>query len=458
MKKYYYITVVAIMSIAYLQADYVYNLYNNYIEEKIISLEDTLRIALDKELYLRTRSEARKATQGRQKMIIKQVSDMTPEEIDSLKRTFSGGDTIDITRARKRGVGDTSADIYQQIKQDHALQKGKPLNLRSLDSLLRDMSKDHYPHCLLVYDKNKALADSVGNLGGKTVNYQSVLYPIGTKGLQYLQIKAAIPMSHFLRQQWWTLGLSVGFMTIVWLCLFYQLTEIRRKDEWLRKREATVNGTIHDLKAPLNSVVTMLSWFKMTETDAQKKETLDICRAGVRHLVYTIESLLLTARKDRRKIVLHKTPVDLAALTDTVKKELDLLYQEKPHTIEVENKLPVGLAVKVDGMYMENVIRNLVENALKYSDEGVMVKVTFAVENKKLHVWVKDNGWGIDPRFRKKLFKQFYQVPRRKEQMQKGYGIGLAQAKCIIQAHDGEIRLLNTEGRGCVFTFTLPLS
>lgn len=458
MKKYYYITLVAVMSIAYLQADYVYNLYNNYIEEKIIALEDTLRIALDKELYFRTRSESRKETEGRQEMIIKQVSDMTPEEIDSLKRTSAGGDTIDITRARKRGVGDTSGDIYQQIKQDYALQKGKPLNLRSLDSLLGDMSKDHYPHCLLVYDKNKVLADSVGNLGGKTVNYQSALYPIGTKGLQYLQLKAAIPMSHFLSHQWWTLALSVGFMTIVWLCLFYQLTEIRRKEELLHQRETGVNGTIHDLKTPLNSVVTMLSWFKMTETDAEKKETLDICRASVKHLVCTIESLLLTARKDRQKIVLHTTSVDMAALADAVKKELDLLYQDKPHTIEVENKLPEELRVRADGMYIENVIRNLVENALKYSDPGVVVKVTFDVKNNKLHVGVKDNGWGIAPRFRKKLFDQFYQVPRSREQMQKGYGIGLAQAKYIVQAHGGEIRLLNTGERGCVFTFTLPLS
>lgn len=265
-------------------------------------------------------------------------------------------------------------------------------------------------------------------------------------------------MSGFIRHQWWTLALSVCFMGIVLVCLFYQVTEIRRKSELLRKREEGVNGTIHDLKAPLNSVITMLSWFRMTEAEPRKKEMVELCRAGVRQAIYNIEALLLTARKDRQKIVLHKKPIDISALTNTIKKELDLLYQDKPHTIEVEYKLQEGLLVNADRMYMENVMRNLVENALKYSDDGVVVKLTFGVKNNKMHVWVEDNGWGIEPKFRKKLFTQFYQVPRREEQMQKGYGIGLAQVKYIIQAHGGEIRLLNTEGKGCVFTFTLPLS
>lgn len=77
------------------------------------------------------------------------------------------------------------------------------------------------------------------------------------------------------------------------------------------------------------------------------------------------------------------------------------------------------MKVVADGMYIENVIRNLVENALKYSDDGVNVKVTLQTANGMLQVAVQDDGWGIAPRYQKKLFRQFYQVPRGADRIRK---------------------------------------
>ncbi len=104
------------------------------------------------------------------------------------------------------------------------------------------------------------MISSVGDLESHTPDYVSQLHPIGNKRLlQYLQIKADIPMSHFLRHQLWTLALSACMMLLVLLCLFFQLTAIRvGREALLRKREMTINGTIHDLKSPLNSVITMM--------------------------------------------------------------------------------------------------------------------------------------------------------------------------------------------------------
>ena len=248
-------------------------------------------------------------------------------------------------------------------------------------------------------------------------------------------------------------------MLIALLCLYFQLVGIKKRTELLLKREASVNGTIHDLKAPLNSIITMLSWFKMSELNPEKKKAIENSQMGVKHLVYNIESLLISAREDRQKIILNKTIVNIPALVETVKEELDLLYLGKPHTIEMINELSADITVFADSMYIENVIRNLIENSLKYSDDNVIVKVIMSVINNKLQISVKDNGWGIEPQHRKKLFTQFYQVPRNEEQTQKGHGIGLAQARYIITEHGGEIKMTSGENnKGCVFTFTLPLS
>lgn len=457
MKKYYYITLVAIVATVCLQVSYINSLYNRYVDEKIIGIEDIVQKLSTRERIIRDALRVGVKPKERPRIMRKHISHMTQEEIDSLRRLPGGADTIDVIVAQKAGIGGTAGEIVDQLMQDLLLKSGFPLNLNTLDSLWRASdSIVRHPHQFLLYDKDTVMISSVGDLESHTPDYVSQLHPIGTKGLQYLQIKADIPMSHFLRHQLWTLALSACMMLLVLLCLFFQLTAIRRKEALLRKREMTINGTIHDLKSPLNSVITMMGWLKQTTPDKETKEMLETSKAGVRRLISNIEALLMTARMDRHQVVLNKSLIDVPEMAEGVKKELSCLYPGKPHTICIINELPAGLQVMADGMYIENVIRNLMENALKYSDAGVRIEVSLSIVNERLRVSVKDNGWGIAPCHQRKLFTQFYRVPRSEEQQQKGYGIGLAQSKYIINEHGGEIMVKSAEGEGSTFTFIIP--
>ena len=457
MKKYYYITLVAIVATVCLQVSYINSLYNRYVDEKIIGIEDIVQKLSTRERIIRDALRVGVKPKERPRIMRKHISHMTQEEIDSLRRLPGGADTIDVIAAQKAGIGGTAGEIVDQLMQDLLLKSGFPLNLNTLDSLWRASdSIVRHPHQFLLYDKDTVMISSVGDLESHTPDYVSQLHPIGTKGLQYLQIKADIPMSHFLRHQLWTLALSACMMLLVLLCLFFQLTAIRRKEALLRKREMTINGTIHDLKSPLNSVITMMGWLKQTPPDKETKEMLETSKAGVRRLISNIEALLMTARMDRHQVVLNKSLIDVPEMAEGVKKELSCLYPGKPHTICIINELPAGLQVMADGMYIENVIRNLMENALKYSDAGVRIEVSLSIVNERLRVSVKDNGWGIAPCHQKKLFTQFYRVPRSEEQQQKGYGIGLAQSQYIINEHGGEIMVKSAEGEGSTFTFIIP--
>lgn len=456
MKKYYYITLVAIVATVCLQVSYINSLYNRYVDEKIIGIEDIVQKLSTRERIIRDALRVGVKPKERPRIMRKHISHMTQEEIDSFRR-LGGADTIDVIAAQKAGIGGTAGEIVDQLMQDLLLKSGFPLNLNTLDSLWRASdSIVRHPHQFFLYDKDTVMISSVGDLESHTPDYVSQLHPIGTKGLQYLQIKADIPMSHFLRHQLWTLALSACMMLLVLLCLFFQLTAIRRKEALLRKREMTINGTIHDLKSPLNSVITMMGWLKQTAPDKETKEMLETSKAGVRRLISNIEALLMTARMDRHQVVLNKSLIDVPEIAEGVKKELSCLYPGKPHTICIINELPTGLQVMADGMYIENVIRNLMENALKYSDAGVRIEVSLSIVNERLRVSVKDNGWGIAPCHQKKLFTQFYRVPRSEEQQQKGYGIGLAQSQYIINEHGGEIMVKSAEGEGSTFTFIIP--
>lgn len=454
MKKFYYITLIAIIAIICIQAAYTAGLYNDYKDNEITKINNHLLIAIDEELHIR-----RLVSKSINKHFImyKKLEDMTPQERDSLLKITKPGDTINIDQAREQNIGMSVGEIVAQLRQDLALTKGRPLNLDTLNHIFSNSIPRDLAYRIVQYDQDTLAIDSVGYNGEKSWNYFSELFPIGTKGLVFLQVKAAIPWFEFVWHQLWDLITSLCIMLIAFICLAIQLIEIKRQNELLRKRKATINGTIHDLKSPLNSVVTMLSWFKTTEKDPQKRKMIETGLSSVKHLVYTIESLLVIARKDKHQIVLNKTKVDIPKLVERNKQELAFLYPEKYEHIRIINQLPEGFTVPADRMYIDNVIRNLLENALKYSDEDAEVTVTLETKGQMLSVSVKDNGWGIAPKHQKKLFTQFYQVPRDADKLRRGYGIGLAQAKYIINEHQGEIKVSSEENKGCLFTFTLPL-
>lgn len=456
MKKFYYITIVATLAIVCLQISFLFSLYNSYVVEKITDIDEKLYVAMDSELHLRNKFVTGDESKEPRKITLRRASDMTLQELDKL--SHMNLDTINVDAARNAGVADTGAEAIMQLAQDWALEKGYPLNLQKLDSLFRSGLKDKdLNYVLFLKDKEKRNIEIIDRLDNKAPDCSSKLYSIGTKGLQYVQLEANIPLSSFIKKEIWILALSVCFMIIAMLSLFFQLTEIRLKTILLRKREDSINGTIHDLKAPLNSVLATLGWLQSGETNQSKKKAVEISSAEVRHLVCNIESLLVTVRRDRKKLILKKEEIDLLHLTEMVKSSMDALYRTKQHSIEIVNELPAGVRVCADGLYIENVIRNLVENALKYSDDGVTVKITLSVVDGMLQVVVQDNGWGIAPKYQKNLFRQFYQVPRSEERICKGYGIGLAQSKYIIDEHKGKIRVESVEEKGSIFTFIIPL-
>lgn len=115
------------------------------------------------------------------------------------------------------------------------------------------------------------------------------------------------------------------------------------------------------------------------------------------------------------------------------------------------------LNLMLDPLYVRNVIRNLVENALKYSDDGVQISIRISKKETQAIFTVKDNGWGIAPKYKKKIFTPFFQVPREQMAHQRGYGIGLAYTKYIIEAHGGNISVESIPGKGSLFICKFPL-
>lgn len=440
MKKFYYITFLAALTVIGLQTGYIYNLYKSYKEDKTARLQQVLKTAIDNELVYNSWKGAD------MEKVKKSIQEFTRRQ-DSINKQLP-----------KASVGETTADISMRFLQDARANSGYPANVAVIARYFSPhLQADERRYAIHLLDKNQSIIASADSLQGHRPNYISNPIPISAFGLQYIRLEAYIPPSSFILQNIGILTASLLLALIALLCVGLQLGKIRRQAALLQRREETINGTIHDLKSPLNSAFTTLGWIASGETNEAKRKAIERVQAEVKHQVSNIEALLVTVRKDRNRLVLKKEDIDMPRLAELTIGSLNTLYREKPHHIELVNRLPQGIRIHADGMYIENVLRNLVENALKYADDGVEVTVTLSADARNLNVDVADNGWGIAPCHLKKIFWQFYQVPQTEERIRKGYGIGLAQSKYIIDEHKGKISVRSTEGKGSTFSFSIPL-
>ena len=451
MKKALYFSLIAAVSLFLLQGMWIQGMYQKHKEEYQLLANNTFLEAIESEVGLRGEFKDPKNP----KLVLRRAEDMTPEEIASHK-----SDTIfNLTEMQQKGVAKSMTEIMAQVDQDYNLQHNNPPRLSVIDSLLKD-TLDYYdvPRCIYLYNKEGKVVDQYGNTELDTAScYSSIRKPIGTKGLLYMQLKTAIPQNTFVSRMSYMLSVSIAIVAIVLGCLAYQLTVIRRKERLLRKREASVNGTVHDLKSPLNGVLTLLDWLTKSEQDGQKQKMMREAVLQVRNLSTNIDSILVSARGERQKIVLHPTEVNLPRLIEKVKENIATQFTQKPHQFKLINNL-TNPVIKLDAPYMENVFKNLIENSLKYADDGVKIEVELTESADGIQVTVRDNGWGIPRKYQRKLFTQYYQVPREEARMQKGYGVGLCYAWYIVQAHGSKLKLHSRENEGCTFTFLLPRS
>lgn len=454
MKKVIYIVIVSVIAIFCLQGLWISNMYRAYVEQLVEIIEKAIPISIGKEIAFR-RADFPYKDPKRPKIFYKAAEDMTEEERNQLK-----GDTLDLRLLTERKIGSSLPEMVIQFIQDDFIKEGKYILLPKLDSIFsQELKKADVAasHCILLYNKDTTVINSIGTLSVNKQNAKSTrLFPIGTKGLQFIQVKADISLSPFLHEMLFILIESILLVLIILGCVVYLVIMIRRKDKQFKQREASVNGTVHDLKAPLNNVITLMSYLKKRLPEESLQKLVGDTAGQAKDLVSDIDALLVTARRDRQRISLQKTETDLLQLIRQARESIAAQYRGKPHQINLESEWN-EVKLILDPLYVTNVIRNLLENALKYSDDGVRVTIKVKRNQKEVILAVQDDGWGIEKKYQKKIFTQFFQLPREQVKHQRGYGVGLAYTKYIMEAHGGSILVESEPGKGSVFICKFPI-
>lgn len=443
-----------------MQSLFVKALYGEYIRGCQDNVERNTLTSIDYERVVRD-----KRKQKKKNMVVRYIAlaDMPKRMRDSILRISplpKIPPSYDIKKLKDKGLIRASYDIVLQTIQDKLIDEGRFLDVYVLDSLFSYESKIKYETKFVLYDeKGKVLAQSTKQLP-QSYKYSTRLFPIGLMGKQTLQLYYNIPLAPFVKTAIGALISSLLIILITITLLYVQFRIIRRKQQALERVSSTINGTIHDLKSPLAGAVMTLDLVKNVINREDIRGIVSHSQLSIRHLIGNIEMLLTTAKGNFKELVLDRQPVggmELLGMVELVTGDLKILYRNKPHTIAIENLLSDDFVVRLDMVRFEGVVRNLLENALKYSDVDVVVNVMMKTEGNELVMSFTDSGWGIAPRYQKRLFRPFYRVPRAGGNLPKGHGMGLSQVREIVKAHEGKILLVSEEGKGCCFTINIPL-
>ena len=261
---------------------------------------------------------------------------------------------------------------------------------------------------------------------------------------------------------------SVRFMipsmifTIVLLITFvFTIVVIFRQKRYSEIKNDFINNMTHELKTPISSIslaAQMLNDDSVGKSPAMLKHLGGVINDESKRLRFLVEKVLQMSMFDRKDAAFKKKELDLNELLENIASSFSLRVEHTGGKIYTEIEA-VDSAIYVDEVHFQNAITNLIDNAVKYRkpDQPLDLFIKTWNEKERLCFSIRDTGLGIKKENVKKIFDKFYRVHTGNVHDVKGFGLGLAYVKKIINLHEGEIKCESEVGKGTTFTVSLPI-
>lgn len=247
--------------------------------------------------------------------------------------------------------------------------------------------------------------------------------------------------------------LSLLLSLLIISCLFYLLKIIKQQKELSVIKNDLISNITHEFKTPIATVSTAIEAIENFNVINDKEKTqkyLSLSSIQLKKLHQMVEKLLETATLDSEQLLLKKETLDITEVIQKIVSKHQLLAKEK--TINFSTNIK-PIYVNVDAFHFENVVSNLIDNAIKYGGNNIEVNINSILNN--LEITIADDGNGIEKNQQEKIFEKFYRVPKGNTHDVKGFGIGLYYCKKIINKHEGEIQLTSNKNQ-TIFKINIP--
>ena len=265
--------------------------------------------------------------------------------------------------------------------------------------------------------------------------------------------------AQFIRAEMGTVFITSVVLILVVLALFWRSILLLTKEKQLSEHTTDfLNNMTHEFKTPLTNIALagkMMVKDSNLKQEGKIKHYSGIIQAENEKLRLQVEQVLSMTALERGEIPLQKTELDLHQLIKDATKAIGIQIENKQGNLNL-NLDAEKFVIMGDRTHLTNALCNLIDNAVKYSKGKPELSIQTFNSSENIIIIVADNGIGIEKEYQKKVFDKFFRVPTGDVHDVKGFGLGLAYIKKIVELHDGTIELASEKAKGTSFTITLP--
>ncbi len=248
-----------------------------------------------------------------------------------------------------------------------------------------------------------------------------------------------------------------GVMLLSFFIMWQSLEKQRRLTEL---KNDFISNVTHELKTPITTVgvaLEALSNFNALQNPARTEEYLNISKHELQRLSILVDKVLKMSLFEKKEPELKLESFDMNELVKNVLGSMKLQFEKFSANVNFQSE-GINFFIKGDKIHLTNVVYNLIDNALKYSKEKPVIELLLKNKNNQLQLVVKDQGIGISPDSKTKIFDKFFRVPQGDLHDVKGYGLGLSYVSGVIKKHHGDIQVNSQINKGTSFTISLPVN
>jgi two-component system, OmpR family, phosphate regulon sensor histidine kinase PhoR len=265
--------------------------------------------------------------------------------------------------------------------------------------------------------------------------------------VSYILKKLALPILFSL--------FLVGITIISFVLLYRNVVRQRRLAEL---KNDFISNITHELKTPIATVgvaIEALKNFNAMHDPQRTKEYLDISQNELQRLSLLVDKVLKLSMFEKNELELKKEQFDYRQLVEEVMNSMKLQFEKYHAKVNLHTE-GENFIVEADKLHITSVVYNLLDNALKYSKENPVINVQLTATPESIGLSVIDNGIGIEPAYKEKIFDKFFRVPTGDKHNIKGYGLGLSYVAEVIKRHRGNVQVESELGKGSTFTARFP--
>jgi two-component system phosphate regulon sensor histidine kinase PhoR len=258
---------------------------------------------------------------------------------------------------------------------------------------------------------------------------------------------------------WFIIG-SILFTVIITTAFYITIRSLLKQKKLSEIKSDFINNMTHEFKTPLATISLAVDALKNEKVSGDKEKTkyfTGVIKEENKRMNKQVEAILQAALLDKQQVQLNLKKHPAHELINIAVNNMRLPVQEKGGTLEI-NLEAKNEMIMADEVHFINFVNNLLDNAVKYSKENPVIKLTTSNVANFFRIKIEDNGIGMNKETLSRIFEKFYRAHTGNIHNVKGFGLGLSYVKTMVNAHQGTIKAESTIGKGSTFTINIPLA